>query len=177
MVNTIEIELSKTKLLFLLIGAGIFVALGILFILNPESIRSNVFSNLELIRIVGVVSLVFFGLCFVYIAIKLFDTKVGLSINENGIIDNSNAASVGLIDWEDITTIKTIQIASNKILLLETSKPEKYIERARNGLISRAMKANCKMYGTPISIISNSLKITHDDLEKLLLEEFGKRVK
>jgi len=177
MVNTIEIELSKTKLLFLLLGSTVFVALGILFVLNLAGIQSDLFGNLEFIRIVGVVSLVFFGLCLVYIAIKLFDSKVGLSINENGIIDNSNAASVGLIDWEDITDIRTIQIASNKILLVETSKPEKYIERARNGLISRAMKANCKMYGTPISIISNSLKITHDDLEKLLLEEFGKRVK
>lgn len=177
MANTIEVELSKTKLLFLLLGSAVFVALGILFVLNPADIQSDLFGNLEFIRIVGVVSLVFFGLCLVYIAIKLFDTKIGLSINENGIMDNSNATSVGLIDWEDITTIKTIQIASNKILLLETSKPEKYIERARNGLISRAMKANCKMYGTPISITSNSLKIKHDDLEKLLMEEFGKRLK
>ncbi|RKD94571.1 STM3941 family protein [Marinifilum flexuosum] len=177
MENTIEIELSKKKLLFLLLGSAVFVALGILFVLNPASIQSDLFGNLEFIRIVGVVSLVFFGLCFVYIATKLFDSKVGLRIYENGIIDNSNATSVGLIDWEDITDIKTIQIASNKILLVETSKPEKYIERAKNGLISRAMKANYKMYGTPILITSNSLKIKYDDLEKLLMEEFGKRVK
>ncbi|WP_373400696.1 STM3941 family protein [Algoriphagus halophilus] len=100
-----------------------------------------------------------------------------MTIDQDGITDNSNATSVGLIEWGDITDIGTVQVASTKILMLETDKPDKYIEQAKNGISKRAMKANHKMYGSPLSIISNSLKIKYDDLEKLIREEFEKRKK
>ncbi|PTB95733.1 hypothetical protein C9994_10450 [Marivirga lumbricoides] len=175
MTDKIEIQLSKTKILLLLIGATAFFVLGIIFILHPEQVKSPIFRNTDVIRIAGIVSVAFFGLCLVFIAMKLFDKKVGLTIDQNGITDNSNATSVGLIEWADITGIGRVQIASTKILMLETDKPSKYIEKAKNGISKRALKANHKMYGSPISIISNSLKIKYDDLEKLISEEFEKR--
>lgn len=177
MEDIIEIQLSKTKILLLLIGSAVFVVLGLLFIMNPEQFKSSLFRNPETIRIAGIAAVAFFGLCLVFIAKKLFDNKVGLTIDQNGIRDNSNATSVGLIEWADIKNIGTVQVASTKILLLETDNPEKYIERAKNGIAKRAMKANHKMYGSPLSIISNSLKIKYDDLEKLIREEFEKRRK
>ena len=177
MEEKIEIQLSKTKILLLLIGATVFVVLGTLFIMNPEQFKSPLLRNPETIRIAGIAAVAFFGLCLVFIAKKLFDEKVGLTINQNGITDNSNATSVGLIEWADIKNIGTVQVATTKILMLETDKPDKYIERAKNGISKRAMKANHKMYGSPISIISNSLKIKYDDLENLIREEFEKRKK
>ncbi|WP_224489573.1 STM3941 family protein [Robertkochia flava] len=177
MKDKIEIQLNKTKILLLLIGAVAFVVFGVLFILNPEKFQSTLFRNPEFIRIAGIASVAFFGLCSIFIAKKLFDNKVGLTIDQNGITDNSNATSIGLIEWADITNIGTVQVQSTKILMLETDKPEKYIERAKNGLAKRAMKANHKMYGSPLSIISNSLKIKYDDLERLITEEFEKRKK
>lgn len=175
MTNKIEIQLSKTKIFLLVIGATVFVVLGILFTTNPEQFESTHLRNSEFIRIAGIFSIAFFGLCLVFIARKLFDKKIGLTIDENGITDNSNATSIGLIEWNDITDIETVQVASTKILILETDKPEKYIARAKNGISKRAMKINHRMYGTPISIISNSLKIKYDDLEKLIRKEFEKR--
>ncbi len=177
MTDKIEIQLSKTKILLLLIGATIFVVLGILFIMNPEQFKNPLFRNPEAIRIAGIASVAFFGLCLIFIARKLFDKKVGLTIDQNGITDNSNSTSLGLIEWADITGIGTVQVDSTKILMLETDKPDKYIERAKNGFSKRAMKANYKMYGSPLSIISNSLKIKYDDLQKLIREEFEKRNK
>lgn len=175
--DTIEIPLSKTKILLLLIGAIAFVAFGILFIINPGSFQSGVFRSSEIIRIIGIVSVVFFGLCLLFIARKLVDNKVGLTIDQYGITDNTNGTSVGLIEWDDITNIRTIQIASTKIMMLDTDQPEKYMERATNAISKRAMKANHKMYGSPLSIVSNSLKIKYKDLEKLIWEEFDKRRK
>ncbi len=177
MTDKIEIQLSKTKILFLLLGATVFVILGILFIMNTEQFESARFSNPETIRIAGILSVAFFGLCLVFIARKLFDKKVGLTIDQNGITDNSNTTSVGLIEWNDITNIGTVQVASTKFLMLETDKPEKYIARAKNAFSKRAMQANHQMFGSPLSITSNSLKIKYDDLEKLIREEFEKRNK
>ena len=125
----------------------------------------------------GVVSVIFFGTCAIFIGLKLFDKKVGLTINETGIIDNSNATSIGLIDWKDIIGVDKIEVTSTKILIIKTDVPDKYIERAKNRLAKRAMKANNKMYGSPISIISNSLKIKSQELEELITSEFLKRKK
>ena len=81
---------------------------------------------------------------------------------------------MALLNGEDISQIRTLEIASTKIMMIDTDKPEKYIERAKNGLSKRIMKANYKMYGSPISITSNALKMKYDDLEKLIHQEFKK---
>lgn len=175
MEDKIEIQLSKIKILLLLLVAAIFVILGGFFILNPEQFATHRFRSPEIIRIVGIVAVAFFGLCLVLITKKLFDNKIGLTLDQKGITDNTNAASVGLIEWTDITGIRTVQVASTKILMLDTDQPHKYIDRAKNGISKRALKANHKMYGSPLSIISNSLKINYRDLEQLIKTEFEKR--
>ncbi|MEO0338198.1 MAG: STM3941 family protein, partial [Bacteroidota bacterium] len=106
---------------------------------------------------------------------KMFDKKPGLIIDENGITDNTNGTSIGLIEWNDIAEIERLEIAFSKMLLIKTNKPEKYIQRAPNGIARQAMKANYKSYGTPLSIIANSLKINFNELEKLIEEEWKKR--
>lgn len=95
-------------------------------------------------------------------------------MTKNGINDNSSGASVGLINWEDISGISTSEIASTKFILIETTNPDKYINRAKNGLAKRAMKANAKMYGTPISISSNTLKIKHNALFDIIERGYQK---
>lgn len=174
MSNTIEIPLSKTKIIVLLIGALLFVITGVVFILYPETFINPIFKTTLIISIVGIAAIVFFGIFLVFIGKKLFDDRVGLIINQNGITDNTSGNSVGLIEWEDIGQIRTLEIASTKIMMIDTDKPEKYIERAKNGLSKRIMKANYKMYGSPIAITSNALKIKYDDLEKLIHKEFEK---
>ncbi len=175
MKDTIEIQLSKAKLLLLLLGATVFVVLGTLFLLYPATFKSPVFKEPEVLRIVGIAAVAFFGVCLVFITKKLFDKKVGLTIDAHGITDNTNGTSVGLIAWDDITGIRTAQVLSTKFIMIDTNAPEKYIERAKNGIAKSAMKANNNMYGSPLSITTNSLQIKHDELEKLLRTAFEER--
>lgn len=177
MSNRIEIELSKRKIFFLLIVAVAFVIFGCLGAVKPEDFVSPIFRNPEVIRISGIAAICFFGVGIVFIARKLFDNKPGLIIDQKGITDNSNATSIGLIEWGDITGIEKIQILSSKILILHTDKPDKYIDRAKNVISKQAMKANHKRYHSPLSIISNSLQMSFNDLEKLIMVEFEKRRK
>ena len=58
---------------------------------------------------------------------------------------------------------------STKFLLIYTSNPDKYLERV-NGLKRKLMQSNMTMYGTPLSITSNTLKYNFDNLEKLILD-------
>jgi len=169
----IRIALSKKKLIFGFIGSIIFVVLGIQFILKPVSYVSFLYRNVELIRIVGYASLIFFGFCLIYILCKAFDKKPGLIINENGITDNSNFTSVGLIEWSEIIGIRTQQVMKTKFILIDVLNPEKYIQNSTK-FKATLMKGNLKMYGTPLSITSNSLSYNFNELEKLLNTEFNK---
>ncbi|GGG25497.1 STM3941 family protein [Pontibacter amylolyticus] len=167
----IEIPLSKAKMMLFLVGAVAFVVAGVFFAIEPARFISPIFRSEEIIRIAGVTAVLFFGLGAVYILRKLFDKKVGLTIDEEGITDNSSAVSVGLIEWQDITGVETLEISSNMIMLLHTNNPEKYMARATNMFFRKAMQANHRMYGTPLSITANSLQIKYKELERLVCEE------
>lgn len=175
--STIEIPLSKLKIGLSFIGTIIFVIMGIELAMNPEEWLSGGANSPGFIRIMGVISVVFFGICGIFIGRKLFDKTIGLTIDEKGITDNTNATSVGLIEWDDITGIDKVEISSSKILLIKTDKPDKYIDRAKNGISRRAMKANNSIYGSPISIISSSLSMKFSELESLLKSELKRRGK
>jgi len=165
--NEIKIPLSKKKNFLMLLGAIVFVVLGILFVYRPESFVSPIFHNVSSIRFVGILGTVFFGVCGIYGIIKLSDKSYGLIINDNGIIDNTNASSIGLINWADISSIETRQIMSTKFLLIFITDPNKYLNHTA-GFKRKLLQANMKMYGTPLSIISNSIKCNFDELEKLI---------
>lgn len=167
--SKIEIQLSKTKILLLLLGSIGLVVLGAFFILNPDRFVSSVMRSPEIIRIVGIAGVLFFGATSLYGAIKMFDNTIGLTIDENGIFDNTNASSVGLIKWRDIVEIKVEQVASTKFLLIYTTNPAFYLDKVK-GFKRKLMEGNNIMYGTPLSITSTALKYKFNDLEKLLTE-------
>lgn len=170
--DKIEIPLSKKKLVLLLIAGVVFVIIGYLGAVKPEDFVSPIFRSPEVIRISGIAGVVFFGVGIIFIFWKLFDNKPGLIIDEFGITDNSNATSMGLIEWKDITRVEKKHVMSTKFLILHTDNPEKYIQRAKNFILKRAVEMNSKTYGSPISITSNSLKINFEDLETLITQEF-----
>jgi hypothetical protein len=165
--NRIEIPLSKTKIFLLVIGSVAFVVFGILFILNPDTFLTPIFRSPSLLRLLGVAAVLFFGGTGIYGFRKLFDKKIGLIIDETGITDHTNASSVGLIEWADITGIETAEVMSTKFLLIFTLDPEKYLNRVQ-GFKRKLMQGNMKMYGTPLAITSNTVNYNFNDLEKLI---------
>lgn len=175
MAPKIVIPLSKAKTFLSLLGALLFVVAGVFFMLTPATFATTARPSTLLIQIIGLASVLFFGLCLVFIVKSLFDTKPGLILDEYGITDNSSASSIGLIEWKDIAGIETIQIASTKLLMIYTHQPEKYIQRAKNGLMRTVMQTNYKSYGSPISIASTALNIKFRDLETLINTELEKR--
>lgn len=171
----IEIPLSKNKLFLGIGGSILFVVIGIWLFLNAENFQEHSFRLLRnpmVTKGVGILGILFFGATGIFGFRKLFDNKVGLIIDSNGITDNSNASSVGLIEWNDITDIITKQIMSTKFLLINVNDPEKYIGKAKSGMKTKLMRSNMKMYGTPLSITSNTLKYDFGELEKLIQTEF-----
>ena len=162
------VPLSKSKLLLLVVLAVGFVALGIwISQLDPASIASQRrFNNPTLVHAIGVVAIVFFGLCGAVGVRKLFDSKPGLVLSSAGVLDRSSAASERLIPWRDIERFDTYEMHKQKFLVVKLVAPEKYV--ASGGALKQALnRANMKMVGSPIAISSNTLKIGFDELVSL----------
>ena len=175
MKEKIEIPLSKNKLILGFGGSLLFVIAGIWLFLNAEIFQEHSFKLLRnpmVIKGIGIISFLFFGATGIFSFKKLFDKKVGLIIDSNGITDNTNASSIGLIEWNDITDIITKQVMSTKFLLINVANPEKYIGKAKTGMKAKLMRSNMKMSGTPISITSTTLKYDFGKLEQLIQTEF-----
>lgn len=169
--SKIEIPLSKTKILLLVSGSILFVIAGLFFflVLADEQTRFNPI----LIKGVGILSVLFFGATGISTTRKLFDNKIGLILDENGITDNSSGVSVGQIKWSDITEIKMGQVSSTKFLLIYVANLEYYLQQV-SGFKRKMMQANSNMYGTPLSMTSNGLKCSFEELEELLREGLNK---
>ena len=170
----IEIPLSKLNIVLALIGALTFVVTGFWFVIDPPLIENAYWGNPTKLAIVGYASIVFFGLCVVIIMRKLADSKPGLIIDETGLIDNSSGISAGLIKWTDVENISVVEIQHQKLLMIEVSNPQDYINRQNSLFKRKGMALNYKMYGTPISITANGLRIPFQQLLALIVERHEK---
>ncbi len=160
----IEIALSKKKIFLMLLGALAFVTIGLWFVISPPTISNSYWGNPTKIAITGYASILFFGLCAFVLIKKLPDKKPGLIIDQEGLTDNSSAVSAGQILWSDIEDISVTEIHRQKLIMLQVSNPEDYIDKQTNGFKRKMMQMNYKMYGTPLSITSNGLKVSFDEL-------------
>jgi hypothetical protein len=167
----IEIPLSKTKLILTLLGAIAFVGLGFWFLINPPKSSIPILGNPTILFIVGLISIIFFGLVTATVFRKLSDKNAGLIINRQGIIDNSSGVSAGLVSWKDIQEIKVTQIMNQKFLMFIVNNPQEYLDKVPNTLKRKGMEMNYRTYGSPISISAVSLQTNFDALHKLLLEK------
>ncbi len=170
-----KLEISKSKLVLLLLGSALFILAGVYLILESKSFASSRGESQLVPIVVGIVCIAFFGVCLINILRLMFSRNGGLVMDQDGITDNSHSTSVGFIDWNDITRIESVDLISTKVLLLFTDKPEKYINRAKTNRFRRVLKANHRKFGTPISIVSGTLEVRIDDLESMIRKKLNEK--
>lgn len=164
----IEIKKSKKKFFLMLIGTLILALISFNLCYNAEEYTSYIFRNSTVIRIVGLIATVFCCIGFITLLKKLSENDTGLVIDEIGIVDNSSAASVGLIEWNDIVDVRRKNVMSTQFLLIDVVSPDKYLNKPNHYIKLKLMNYNIKLYGTPISITSSTLSCNIDELEILI---------
>jgi hypothetical protein len=124
-------------------------------------------------KAVAIAGVSFFGLCAIYGCFKVFDTRPGLIIDDQGFVDNSSAVAAGRILWDEVVSLNVSEIAGQRFITILVVDPQKYVERGN--FFGRMLNAaNTKMTGSPINISSNSLRMKFDDLVQVLTEAFEK---
>lgn len=167
----LTIPLSKGKQFVGLCGAICFVALGAwMWTYADEQTR---YRPTYVIAVAGT-CVVFFSIAAVCILMKIFDNRPGLILDPQEIVDNSSAVPAGRIAWSDIRGFSISDVHRQSLLAILVHDPDKYT--VHGTFIRRHIaRANLRMYGSPIQISSNSLKITFDDLVATITAHYEKR--
>lgn len=162
------VELSKKRILLLILASCVFVALGVwLASLDEASLQvQSRFRNSVLVHGLGLVAVAFFGLCGGVGIKKLFSKKPGLVFNSSGIVDNSSGVSAGLIPWPEIAGVEVVELQKQELLIIKVTDPRKFIDRG--GRLRRVFNnANYKMCGSPIVISAHTLRMNFAELQSL----------
>ena len=162
------IERSRAKVVLLILVSCALVALGAwLLSLDEATIRSlRRFDNPVVVRGIGLVVILIFGLCLLVGLKMLFDKKPALVFSSSGIVDNASDVAAGFIPWSEIMGAKVLEIQQQKTLVISVRDPQKYIDRS--GAMKRALnQSSYKMLGSPVAISASTLKINFPQLVSL----------
>jgi hypothetical protein len=134
-----EARPSRGRILLIILGSAIFVLAGLWFIgvfgAVPESRRGS----LEMLQIIGWLSIVFFGLCGLYGIKMLFDTDLQVRINATGIY--WKRWSDQTILWCDITDVGVWEYQRQKSIILKLRDPARYPSKTVMGKLAGANRA------------------------------------
>ena len=170
----IEIYTSKKKSILILIGSIVFVVVGVLFVANPERFLTLRMQNPDIIRIIGIVSILFFGLG-VFVGIKrVIKSEIALIIDIKGLNVNPKKSLNEFIEWGNILEFKEIKIQSQRILIVIVKNPEKWIEKETNSFRKKIMRFNLSNYDSPFSIAASGIDISYTELNNKLNRYFEK---
>lgn len=164
----IVIPLSKTKIVFLTLGAIVFLIIGC-WLLSIADTQTRY--DPTIIKLVTFNCFVFFGLCGLIGFRKLFDTKPGIVIDQFGITDNSSAIGGHRIKWNDITHFTIESVKRTKFILIHVKNPREYIDQS-NTFKRFWLNLNNRIYGTPLSIAATTLQYNVSDLFDILEKQW-----
>lgn len=165
----LSIPIHKSKLIFPMLGAIVFVILGfwLFFVVSHQQtyVHPNVISSL------GLVSVLFFGFIGFLLLKKIIDKKSGVIISNKGIIDHSSIFNLGLIPWSDIIGAAQVKVMSKNFLMIYVNDPQNYINKGTTVFSRALLKSNYNTHGSPVAIHLNSLDYKASELEQLILEK------
>lgn len=102
-------------------------------ILKPGKVKSSILlmisigfvilgiSLLDKNKLIAILNIVFFGMCFVVFLLNLLPGSCYLKIDEKGI-EMKNLFRITFIPWHSVNTFKTKWIAFNKLVVFDLNK-------------------------------------------------------
>ena len=173
----VEIQLSKAKLVKLLIFSILFLIAGLWLVIKQPEIRNVFFNNPIVKNLAGYGGTLMGAIGIYFYSKKLFDKRPGLIIDEKGIVENATVFSFGLIPWTDIAEIydNSIQVSmasKQSFITIGLTNPDIYIAREGSAIKRKLMELNLKNYGSPVHISTNGFEMNHHKVLELLTERF-----
>ncbi|MGG9963576.1 STM3941 family protein [Ferruginibacter sp. SUN106] len=163
----ILIPFSKKKLRLILCVALAFVAAGIFCTTLQDSLYFSDFNLTVTYKQLGYFFISFFSIAAIILVYKMWDKSPKLIIDKLGITDKTGNTE---IFWRDITKLSVFTTHGQRMLMIHVTNPQEYIDRQTKTINRKSMWVNYKMHGTPLSINTNTLDISTDELIKIINE-------
>ena len=156
--DAIVIYPSKKKLFLMIVGAAVFVGLGVFFLVSPDP----EFRDWD-VRAAAIASIVFFSFCLAYALWRLASPSPALVIHPSGLFDNASALSAGFLRWDEISSIFVAKIKNQKFLAIAVKDVEALLNR-QTGVKAKLMKMNVRLAGSAVCIPANTLPVSLEEL-------------
>lgn len=175
----VEIALSRTKTVVILLLGLAFVAVGVALILNAPKITASfprvalpsagriLHLGPALVQVVGGVSIAFFGYVAAFSARRLANPTPGLVLDARGLTDNTSAVAAGFIPWADVADVKTGGLAGQPFLYVVLRDPDAFL-RSVSPVRRFFLDQNRKLGPSPVALTSASLDADFDEMAALV---------
>ncbi|MEO0895320.1 MAG: STM3941 family protein [Bacteroidota bacterium] len=152
----IEIYMSKSKSILLLLGCVAFLVMGVFMFLWADEVAYQV---------IGVIAIAFCSFAS-FIAIKrLIKSELAVIIDPKlGINIKPETTPTGFIKWEDIYGFREMKIESTRFVIILVKEPEKWIRQEKSGMRKKTLEYNLNRYNSPFNISTAGLDIKMDEL-------------
>jgi hypothetical protein len=163
---------SRLKGCALLLGAIMFVGLGIVFV----CFRREMHISLAAILITSCVGVPFFGTCALYYFYRIIVHRPALVVGEQGIVDNATALAVGFLRWDEIEKVTPYSYMGQAMLGIFPKDLSGVL--ARQGWLKRHLLSMNQGLGcAPINIPQAMLPITVHALANRIEQHLGESLK
>ncbi|WP_410772143.1 STM3941 family protein [Fontibacillus sp. BL9] len=159
----IEIYASKGKTWLLLLIASGFIAAGIwMFRLALTEEESWIIGG------IGAISVLFFGICFLFILKSLFDSSPVLEIDDGGLLDRSSYIAGGRILWTEVEAVTILNVANQPTIGIRLRNPQAFLD-SQNGIKRWLISVNQKLTGAPVNISRPGMTVPIAEIYKAML--------
>lgn len=164
----IEIARNKKNLAwFLSIGILVFL-FGLFLVLDPGLFKPRQLPSTFIIVATGSAIMVATGIYCYIMAVRMASVFPGMIISEKDIYDHTGSPGDGLINWADITEIKSSVIQGKHYLTIVVNNPRAYIDRQKNPVKKQYLVRMNERFGSPIQIAAADLDMDLESLRSLL---------
>ncbi|MGO4529533.1 STM3941 family protein [Paenibacillus sp. 2TAF8] len=158
---------SRKRMAWLTAGAALFMSAGFFLMFD----RSSSAGTSIISSVIGLLSILFFGICFCYSLFKMIRKEPSFVINEHGFVDSSSYTSGGAVAWKDIEHIIMYELMGQKMIGVKLQDEKAFLER-HNGMKRKLMTANSNMVDATISIAQSSITLPIDQLYFMMINHW-----
>ncbi|WP_099202967.1 STM3941 family protein [Miniphocaeibacter massiliensis] len=154
----IEIFESKFKNIVLFFMSLIMTLMGalIIFVILDNGIESI---KMVFMFVAGVVVILFFGFCFIFIFKQSFRRDPVIVLNKEGFLNKKQSYSkeIPFIPWSRVKKVSLKDMFTESFVCIDIEDEEEYVE-SMSKTMRMGIKANIKMGFPAICLSANSLK-------------------
>ncbi|UVI30804.1 STM3941 family protein [Paenibacillus spongiae] len=158
---------SPRKLLGLCAASIIFVLIGggmIAISLSEED------SSVPIL-VIGLISILFFGLCLIYVLYRLLNKKPSIVLDDQGIMDDSSYIGGGLLRWDQIEEIMLYDFMGQRFIGLKLVDTQAFLTQ-QSGLKKVLIKLNRGMVKAPVNISQQGVTMPLGELYVQMMERW-----